>query len=132
MAKSTGDPLRDLRAAIFAAIRRVPRGKVATYGQIAELAGFPGAARAVGGALKTSSPRDRLPWQRIIGKRSKGIGRISILDPVGGAMQRSMLEAEGIEVTPCGDVSLVRHGWLPTGTPKRRTARRHRRAVRYR
>ena len=112
---------------VWRVVLRVPRGRVATYGQIAELAGCPGAARAVGAALKNASPRAGLPWQRVIGKRSRAWGRISILDPIGGAMQRAMLEAEGVEVTPAGQVSLVAHGWRPKAP---RAASRRRPAAR--
>jgi methylated-DNA-protein-cysteine methyltransferase-like protein len=124
--------VKAFQRAVYAVIRRIPRGKVATYGQVAELAGGPGAARAVGTYLKISSRAAGLPWQRVIGKRSRGQGRISILDPIGGAMQRAMLEAEGVEVSEAGQISLARHGWLPDESPKRRTARRSRRAARSR
>src|SRR5262245_7071785 len=65
---------------IYAVVREIPRGHVATYGQVAELAGIPGGARVAGAALKTSKPAHRLPWQRVIGKAGKLRGRIAIYD----------------------------------------------------
>ncbi len=97
-------------------IRRIPRGKVATYAQVALLAGNPRAARHVGfalAALKGSSTR--LPWHRILGRRSAKAAGISIRDPVGAAAQRDLLEREGVAVDERGRVSLERFGWRPRG-----------------
>ena len=98
---------------IHAVIRKIPRGHVATYGQVAELAGIPGGARVAAAALKTSKPEHRLPWQRVIGKAGRLRGRIAIHDPVGAAMQRARLEAEGVAVGDTGLVPLDVYGWLP-------------------
>jgi methylated-DNA-protein-cysteine methyltransferase related protein len=106
---------------IHAVIRKIPRGHVATYGQVAELAGFPGGARVAAAALKTSKPEHRLPWQRVIGKAGKLRGRIAIHDPVGAAMQRHLLEAEGVEVGESGLVALDAYGWLPVVRARRTT-----------
>jgi methylated-DNA-protein-cysteine methyltransferase related protein len=112
-----------LYRSIYAVVRRIPRGRVATYGQVAELAGIPGGARVAGAAMKTSRPTDRLPWQRVIGKASKLRGRIAIHDPVGAAIQRNLLEAEGITIGDTGLVALDVFGWLPTGSSRRRKRR---------
>ncbi len=56
-----------------------------------------------------------LPWQRVLGKKSKGQGRVSILDPIGGAIQRKLLEEEGVAFSHSGGVSLTNFGWLPEG-----------------
>jgi len=103
---------RAVRIAIIAAVRKIPRGKVACYGQIAELAGFPGGARVAGATLKTSDRRDGLPWQRVVGKRGK-LGVIVIHDPVGAAVQRQLLEEEGVLISERGTIALARYGWLP-------------------
>lgn len=103
-----------LYRAIYAVVRRIPRGRVATYGQIAELAGFPGGARVAGAALKVSTRADKLPWQRVIGKAGRLRGRIAIHDPVGAAIQRELLGREGVEIGETGLVALDRYGWLPT------------------
>lgn len=124
------DHVRELYRRIYQVVRKIPKGRVATYGQIAELAGLPGGSRVAGAAMKTSQPGDRLPWQRVIGKAGKLRGRIAIYDPVGAAIQRQLLESEGIEVGESGLVALDVYGWLPSEPrkprkkpvkPKRRT-----------
>lgn len=109
-----------LYRSIYAVIRRIPTGQVATYGQIAELAGLPGGARVAAAALKTSKPSDRLPWQRVIGKAGKNRGRIAIHNPVGAAIQRHLLDDEGVTVTDKGVIPLDRYGWLPTDATRRK------------
>jgi len=91
---------------ILAAVRRIPRGKVCTYGDVAEVAGLPRRARLVGTVLRQTSGRG-LPWYRVINAG----GRISF--PVGSeayARQRHKLEAEGV-VFAGGRVDLRRYGW---------------------
>ncbi|MBX3158733.1 MAG: MGMT family protein [Deltaproteobacteria bacterium] len=105
-------------------MRRIPRGRVATYGQVAELAGLPGGARVSAAALKTSLPSERLPWQRVIGKAGGARGRIAIHDPVGAAVQRQLLEDEGVAVGDTGLVALDVYGWLPSTTRRRKPRRR--------
>ncbi len=105
--------VRALYRSIYAVARRIPEGRVATYGQVAELAGIPGGGRVAGAAMKVSKPSDRLPWQRVIGKAGKTRGRIAIHDPVGAAVQRQLLEDEGVTVGDTGLVDLGVFGWLP-------------------
>ncbi len=78
----------DMFPAFMAQIRRVPKGKVATYGDIAYAAGFPGAARQVSWALHSSKG---LPWHRIIGSGGK-----ILLTGEFGFEQRMRLQAEGV------------------------------------
>ena len=113
------DHVVKLYRSIYAVVRRIPSGQVATYGQVAELAGIPGGARVAGAALKTSKPTDRLPWQRVIGKAGKNRGRIAIHDPVGAAVQRQLLDDEGVTISDTGLIALDRYGWLPTGSTRR-------------
>ena len=108
---------------IYAVARRIPRGRIATYGQVAELAGIPGGSRVAGAAMKASGPADRVPWQRVVGKRGRQ-GRIAIHDPVGAAVQRGLLEREGVTVSDRGLIELEEFGWLPG---ERRVARSRRR-----
>ena len=90
-------------------VRRIPRGRVATYGQIASLAGIPGHARRVGYALFSLSSATALPWQRVVNAK----GGIS-LDPTnGGLTQRLLLEREGILFDARGRISLPRYQWRP-------------------
>ncbi len=79
---------------IWHIVSRIPSGKVATYGQVAELAGLPGRARLVGRVLSQLPARTRLPWHRVVNSR----GRLSF-PPSGGRhrLQQRRLEAEGVE-----------------------------------
>ncbi len=120
------DHVKRLYHSIYAVVRRIPSGHVATYGQVAELAGIPGGARVAGAAMKTSKPTDNVPWQRVIGKASKLRGRIAIHDPVGAAVQRKLLEDEGVTIGETGLVKLDVFGWLPTGESGRAASPRRR------
>ena len=103
-----------LYARIYEVVRRIPCGRVATYGQVAELAGIPRGGRVAGTALRVSTAEMGLPWQRVVGKRSATSGQVSIHDPVGAAIQRELLEGEGVEFSASDAISLKRFGWLPT------------------
>ena len=96
---------------IIELIRAIPRGRVATYGQIAAAAGHHRAARQVARLLHAASERHRLPWHRVIG----GKGAISL--PRGGGFeeQKARLEAEGIAVDEQGRVDLARCLWTMRG-----------------
>lgn len=105
--------------AMHAVVRKIPRGRVLTYGQLAELGGLPGGARVAGAAMKRS---EGLPWQRVVGKAGPRRGRIAIHDPVGASIQRQMLAAEGVPVSEAGTIDLGRYGWLEA-EPARRARR---------
>jgi methylated-DNA-protein-cysteine methyltransferase-like protein len=95
---------------ICSVVAKVPKGRVATYGQIAALAGLPGAARQVGYALHARAEARALPWQRIINAR----GEISLPQEFGmGSVQRQLLEQEGIVFDERGRISLRRYQWQP-------------------
>jgi methylated-DNA-protein-cysteine methyltransferase related protein len=94
----------------YAVVRQIPRGKVASYGQIAALLGHPQAARTVGWALSAlrGSEIDDVPWQRVINSH----GRISISRvDLDADLQRALLEEEGVEFDSRGYVDLERFGW---------------------
>jgi len=114
-------------ALYYAVVRRIPRGRVATYSQVALLAGRPRAARQVGFALAAlRGTFHRVPWQRVLAKRSARLARIAILDPMGAAAQRDLLEREGVAIDERGQVGLERFGWrprVPRGTGVRRGRR---------
>ena len=97
---------------MYAVVAKVPPGCVVTYGQVAELAGYPGAARAAGAAMRLVDEGREIPWHRVIGKAGPHLGKIAILDPVGGAVQRQLLEAEGVVVDDGRRVDLRKFGWL--------------------
>lgn len=96
---------------IYAVVRRIPRGRVATYGQVATLAGLPGHARQAGYALAALPEGTAAPWHRVVNAR----GEISARRPAsGGAItQRILLEQEGVEFDARGRISLDRFGWRP-------------------
>src|SRR5438128_10582714 len=77
-------------AALQKFVRKIPRGKVATYGEVARAAGYPGAARQVVWALRAAKG---LPWHRVVGAR----GRI-LLPGEGGLEQRLRLQSEGVDI----------------------------------
>ncbi|HEX5725588.1 MAG TPA: MGMT family protein [Longimicrobiaceae bacterium] len=106
---STGD---GNYARIYAVVRRIPAGCVATYGQVAALAGLPGHARQVGYALHALPEHTALPWHRVVNAQ----GRLSTAKafPGGGLVQRFRLEAEGVEFDPAGRIPLGRFGWRRT------------------
>jgi methylated-DNA-protein-cysteine methyltransferase-like protein len=94
---------------IYRAVRKVPRGKVTTYGAIARMAGLPRQARLVGYALSALDGSSTLPWHRIINAQ----GRLSLerAGRASGLTQRIRLEREGVKVDAGGRVSLKRFGW---------------------
>lgn len=92
---------------ILAAVRKIPKGRVSTYGSVAEAAGLPRRARLVGTVLRQTPASLKVPWFRVINAG----GRISF--PVNSdayERQRSNLEAEGVSLVR-GRVDLKRHGW---------------------
>lgn len=96
-----------LYAVIFDTVRAIPKGRVATYGQVALIAGLPRGARLVGYALHTLSEGTDVPWHRVINAR----GRISLHPQFGGLLQQELLEAEGVAFGPDGGVSLEGFRW---------------------
>ncbi|MDD9828212.1 MAG: MGMT family protein [Deltaproteobacteria bacterium] len=98
---------------IYRVVRRIPRGRVATYGQIAHLAGLPRRARQVGYALHALPHGSRVPWQRVLNARGELSPRAA---PDAERLQRVLLEAEGVCFDARGRVDLARFGWRPRST----------------
>ena len=96
----------------YAIVKQIPQGKVATYGQIATLAGYYGQARQVGYALH-AVPSDDIPWHRVINTK----GKISLNQEMGGAVQRKMLEDEGVVFSESGVVKMAVFQWQPEIEP---------------
>jgi methylated-DNA-protein-cysteine methyltransferase-like protein len=106
---------------IYALIVTIPRGKVMTYGQVADAAGLGRAARLVGYALRASPGTfagKPIPWQRVLGARKRGVAQVAIKDAILGTEQRIRLEAERVAFSPSGGVDLTRYGHRP---PRRKS-----------
>jgi methylated-DNA-protein-cysteine methyltransferase-like protein len=91
---------------IWRCVMKIPRGKVATYGQIARLAGIEGQARFVGYALHGLKQNSGIPWHRVINSQ----GRIS-LSGLPANHQRRLLELEKIRFNPAGKIDLKKYQW---------------------
>ena len=102
MAKSFNQRIIDI-------IKSIPKGKVATYGQIAALAGNPRGARMVVRVLHTSSKKENLPWHRVINSK----GKISLSPGSGFELQKALLEKEGVVFKEDDSVDLKRFLWKP-------------------
>ena len=103
-------------ARIYAVVRRIPRGRVATYGQVAKLAGLAGHARQVGYALHALPDSSTVPWQRVVNAR----GEISLRRSTGpDRLQRMLLEEEDVAFDMRGRLNLKRVGWRPRRPTRR-------------
>ncbi len=100
--------------AVYNVVRRIPRGRVATYGQVASLvAEYSLTARQVGGFMRFAP--EGVPWHRVVGAHGTlPIGKRSAELHM---LQRRLLEAEGVVFHPNGRISLDEFQWLPDGAP---------------
>jgi methylated-DNA-protein-cysteine methyltransferase-like protein len=96
--------------AICAVVRRIPFGWVATYGQVAAMAGLPRRARLVGRVLQRLDPVTQIPWHRVV--NAKGEVSYSLSRNGGDALQRRLLEKEGIRFDDRNRLDLERCRWL--------------------
>jgi methylated-DNA-protein-cysteine methyltransferase related protein len=98
---------------IYAVVRKIPKGRVATYGDVARIAGLARQARLVGYALHALPAGTALPWHRVINAQ----GKLSLArdGSSSGITQRLRLEREGVRVDAGARVSLERYAWRPTG-----------------
>lgn len=92
---------------VIGIVKKIPFGKVTTYGTLAALAGNPRASRVVGGILHGS--KEEIPWYRVINRH--GFISIKCFDHP-KSFQKGLLESEGIEVSPDFMVDLERYGWF--------------------
>ena len=95
--------------AICAVIRRIPKGWVATYGQVAAMAGMPRRARLVGRVLQRLDATTRIPWHRVV--NAKGEVSYSLSRNGGDILQRRLLEKEGIRFDASNRLDLERCRW---------------------
>lgn len=99
-----------MREAIWQVVAQIPEGRVATYGQVARLAGYPGYARQVGAVLKKLPADSKLPWHRVINAQ----GRVSFTENSQPYLrQRKRLEAEEVVFAPSGKIPLKKFSWNP-------------------
>jgi len=92
---------------VYSLVKRIPRGRVITYGQLAKALRLPGGARTAGRAMAACPAGRGIPWHRVVGAG----GRILLPEPH-AALQRRLLESEGTRLVE-GRVDLARHGWSP-------------------
>jgi methylated-DNA-protein-cysteine methyltransferase-like protein len=99
---------------VYRMVRRVPHGRVVSYGGIAALLGQPRAARGVGQAVHALPDGSDVPWWRVINRN----GEISIRGvPHGAQLQRTLLRGEGVRFDRRGRIDWKRFGWTGEGAP---------------
>ena len=92
---------------VYRLIKKIPRGRVATYGALATALRLPGGARAAGYAVAATPKGRGIPWHRVIGAG----GRVRVPEPY-ASLQRRLLETEGVEFDG-GTIDMERFGWSP-------------------
>jgi methylated-DNA-protein-cysteine methyltransferase-like protein len=103
---------------VYALVKKIPRGRVITYGQLARALRLRGGARTAGRAMAACPSGQAIPWHRVVGSG----GRILIREPY-ASLQRRLLESEGVQVIE-GKVSLAAHRSLPPQKILRRSRKR--------
>jgi methylated-DNA-protein-cysteine methyltransferase-like protein len=98
---------------VYKLAKKIPRGKVATYGQLAKILRLPGGARAAGRAMAACPAGLGIPWHRVVGAG----GRLLIREP-NALLQRKLLESEGLRLAEKRILSFPDHRWA-YATPKR-------------
>jgi len=106
----------DTYARIYAVAKRIPRGRVATYGQLAALAGLPRHARLVGYALNVLPTDSGVPWHRVVNAKGQVSPRSNALGHED--LQERLLRREGVRMSK-GAIPLARHQWQPRVAGKR-------------
>ncbi len=102
---------------VYAVVHRVPPGRIATYGQVARVAGLGDHARMVGYALAALPSGTAVPWHRVINAQ----GTVSERRSGDTLSQRMRLEREGVAFDARGRISLATFGWRPRGSGRRST-----------
>jgi methylated-DNA-protein-cysteine methyltransferase-like protein len=104
---------------VYRLVKKIPRGRVTTYGELAKALGLPGGARAVGYAMAATPTGRGIPWHRVLGAG----GHIRVPEPY-AAKQRRLLESEGVEVGRVIDLKI--YGWSLRKSKASGAARRKR------
>lgn len=108
---------------VYRLIKKIPRGKVTTYGELARALRLSGGARAVGYAMAACPSGRGIPWHRVIGAG----GRLRIPEPH-GSLQRRLLESEGVRIED-DRIDMTIFGWSPALWRKRSTGERRRKGT---
>ena len=95
----------------YAVVKKIPRGKVATYGEVAALAGFPRHARHVGVALRALPDGLTIPWQRVVNAQGLISVRLKHWERGSDDYQRVLLESEGVVFSTEGKIDFKKFGW---------------------
>lgn len=103
---------------VYRLIKKIPRGRVTTYGELARKLRLRGGARAVGYAMAACPSGKGIPWHRVVGAG----GRLLIPEPH-GSLQRRLLESEGVQID-YARIDMKRYGWTPTAKRKMGTKRK--------
>lgn len=106
MSDAAASDARSPYACYYAVVSAIPRGRVATYGQVAALAGLPGRARQVGYALAALPNGTKVPWHRVVNAR----GDLSVRGEAAAQRQRRRLQREGVWFRVDGRIDLARSG----------------------
>ena len=104
---------------VYALVKKIPRGRVATYGQIAAKLKLSGGARTAGRAMAACPNGQGIPWHRIVGAG----GRLLIREPH-AMLQRKLLESEGLRVLEKRIADFSEHQWQPRRRPRSRSSKR--------
>lgn len=113
--------MNEARERIHDAVRRIPKGRVATYGQVARVAGLPGRARLVGRAMSELPAGTTVPWHRVVNTAGAISARSEADSP---RSQRARLLKEGVSFSPSGRIPLARFQWKAGADPAAESFRR--------
>src|SRR5579863_9771212 len=102
---------------VYGLVKKIPRGRVMTYGQLAKALRLPGGARTAGRAMAASPSGEGVPWHRVVGAG----GRLLIREPY-ASLQRKLLESEGLRLAEKRILNFKDCEWKPPKTSRGRTA----------
>ena len=103
----------EIYALVWGIVKRIPRGRVATYGQLAALLGMPRHARQVGYALSATPENMKIPWHRVVNAEGRISLRLKHWDTGSDDLQRILLEAEGVTFDASGRIEMKKFRWQP-------------------
>jgi methylated-DNA-protein-cysteine methyltransferase-like protein len=107
---------------IYALVKKIPRGRVISYGQLAKALRLSGGARTAGRAMAASPAGQGVPWHRVVGAG----GRLLIREPY-ASLQRKLLESEGLTLAEKRILDFKNYEWSPTKVRRRQLAKRRKR-----